>query len=130
LGWVAVGDDNYGEGSSREHAAMSPRHLKCKAVIAKSFARLHETNLKKQGILPLIFARAADYDAIGSSDRISVTGLNALAPGKPVVAIVHRADGSKTTIQLAHSLTDEQIRWFRAGSALNLIRRQQAGSDT
>ncbi len=125
LGWVAVGDDNYGEGSSREHAAMSPRHLKCKAVIAKSFARLHETNLKKQGILPLTLTKSADYDAIQSDVRISLTGLKALAPGKPVTAIVHRPDGT-TTITLGHSLTDEQICWFKAGSALNLIRHASA----
>jgi len=125
LGWVAVGDENYGEGSSREHAAMSPRHLKCKAVIAKSFARLHETNLKKQGILPLTLTAPSDYDAIDANVRVSLTGLKALAPGEPVTAILHRADGSTMTIQLNHSLTDEQIRWFRAGSALNLIRTQQ-----
>ena len=124
IGWVAIGDDNYGEGSSREHAAMSPRYLGCKAVIAKRFARLHETNLKKQGILPMTFANAADYETIGASDRISVTGLSALAPATPVMAIVHRADGSKTVVPLAHSLTEEQIRWFKAGSALNLIRQQ------
>jgi aconitate hydratase len=122
VGWVAVGEENYGEGSSREHAAMSPRHLKCKAVFAKSFARLHETNLKKQGILPLTFTAPSDYDSIDANVRVSLTDLKALAPGKPVTAILHRADGSTTTIQLAHSLTDEQIRWFQAGSALNLIR--------
>ncbi|MBI3087418.1 MAG: aconitate hydratase [Candidatus Omnitrophica bacterium] len=122
LGWVAVGDDNYGEGSSREHAAMSPKYLNGKAVLAKSFARLHETNLKKQGILPLTFTNPADYDQIRADDRLSLTGLSALAPGKPVTARVHHADGSTETLTLGHSLTEEQIRWFKAGSALNLIR--------
>ncbi len=126
LGWVAVGEVNYGEGSSREHAAMSPRYLNCRAVIVKSFARLHETNLKKQGILPLTFINPADYGKIRADDRVSLLGLNQLAPGRPVEARIHHADGSVERIELAHSLTDEQIRWFRAGSALNLIRAQQA----
>jgi aconitate hydratase len=126
LGWVAIGDDNYGEGSSREHAAMSPRYLGCLAVLAKRFARLHETNLKKQGILPLTFAQPADYDAFCADDRLSLTGLSGLAPGQPVAAVVHHADGSTATMTLNHSLTEEQIRWFRAGSALNVIRAQRA----
>jgi len=126
LGWIVVGDDNYGEGSSREHAAMSPKYLGCKAVIVKSFARLHETNLKKQGILPLTFVDPADYEKILAADRVSLTGLNALAPGRSVTMRLHHADGSVETIELAHSLTTEQIRWFRAGSALNTIRVQQA----
>ena len=125
LGWVAVGDHNYGEGSSREHAAMSPRYLGCRAVLAKSFARLHETNLKKQGILPLTFADPADYDTIRVDDRVSLAGLSALAPGRPVTAQVHHADGATATLSLAHALTEEQVRWFKAGSALNLIRTQQ-----
>ena len=93
-------------------------------MLAKRFARLHETNLKKQGILPLTFSQAADYEAIRADDRLSLTGLARLAPGAPVTAVVHHADGSTATIALNHSLTDEHIRWFRAGSALNLIRQQ------
>ncbi len=122
--WVAVGDENYGEGSSREHAAMEPRHLGAAAVIARSFARIHETNLKKQGVLPLTFQDPADYEKIRSDDRISIVGLAELAPGKPVKAIIHHADGSEDTIWLNHSLNEEQIEWFKAGSALNVLRRQ------
>ena len=125
LGWVVIGDANYGEGSSREHAAMSPRYLGCRAVIAKSFARLHETNLKKQGILPLTFPDPADYDTILVNDRVSLTQLGRLAPGHPVTMQLSHADGSMDTLALAHSLTEEQVRWFKAGSALNLIRAQQ-----
>jgi len=125
LGWVVIGDENYGEGSSREHAAMSPRYLGCKVVIAKSFARLHETNLKKQGILPLVFLSSGDYDKIRADDRVSLIKLKDLAPGKPVTMRLDHADGSTETIQLSHSMTEEQIRWFKAGSALNLIRAQQ-----
>ncbi len=128
LGWAAVGDDNYGEGSSREHAAMSPRYLGCRAVVAKRFARLHETNLKKQGILPLTFAQPADYDTLRVDDRISLKGLAQLAPAKPVTAAVHHADGSTAMLTLNHSLTEEQIRWFKAGSALNLIRLGHAST--
>ena len=128
LGWVAVGEVNYGEGSSREHAAMSPRYLGCLAVIVKSFARLHETNLKKQGILPLVFANPDDYAKIQADDRISIMGLADLAPGKPVTGIIHHKTGSQEKITLTHSLTAEQIRWFKAGSALNLLRVQQAGN--
>ena len=119
LGWAVVGDDNYGEGSSREHAAMSPRFLGCKLVIAKSFARLHLTNLKKQGILPCTFATPADYDQIQADDRISVRGLQALAPGQPIAATLHKADERTVSLTLHHSMTAEQIEWFRAGSALN-----------
>ena len=125
LGWVAVGDHNYGEGSSREHAAMSPRFLGCKAVIAKSFARLHETNLKKQGVLALTFANAADYDLVQAKDRVNLVKLAGLAVGQPVTMLLEHPDGSIDTLQLAHSFTEEQIRWFKAGSALNLIRTQQ-----
>ncbi len=121
LGWAVVGDDNYGEGSSREHAAMSPRYLGCRLVIAKSFARLHLTNLKKQGILACTFAKPEDYELIGADDRISVQGLAALAPGRPLAAVVHRAEGPGVAIELQHSFTDEQIRWFKAGAALNLL---------
>jgi len=125
LRWVVVGDSNYGEGSSREHAAMSPRHLGAAAVIARSFARIHETNLKKQGILALTFADAADYDKVRETDRISLLGLKDLAPGKPVKAAIHHEDGPREEIELKHSLTAEQIEWFKAGSALNLLKSRQ-----
>jgi len=121
LRWVAVGDENYGEGSSREHAAMSPRFLGAAAVIVKGFARIHETNLKKQGILPLTFQDPKDYDKIQEMDRISLKGLKDLAPKKSVSCVIHHADGSEDTITLNHSLTADQIKWFRAGSALNLM---------
>ena len=126
LGWVAVGDRNYGEGSSREHAAMSPRHLGCRAVIARSFARIHETNLKKQGVLPLVFQDLGDYDRIRRDDRITLLGVDRLAPGRPLEVVLHHADGARETFQVRHSLTAEQIDWLRAGSALNLLRRQGA----
>ena len=122
LSWVVIGDENYGEGSSREHAAMSPRYLGCKVVIVKCFARIHETNLKKQGILPLTFSKASDYDLIDQDDRVSVTGLAHLAPGKPVTVVITKPGGKTVTIQGLHSLTDEQIGWFKAGSALNALR--------
>ena len=122
LGWAAVGDENYGEGSSREHAAMSPRYLGCKLVIAKNFARLHLTNLKKQGILPCTFADPSDYDKIRVDDRMSVHGLAELSPDRPLTATLHHADGTTERLMLQHSLTEEQIRWFRAGAALNLFK--------
>ncbi len=122
LRWVAVGDDNYGEGSSREHAAMSPRFLGAAAIITRSFARIHESNLKKQGVLPLTFVDPSVYDRIQETDRISITGLGRLAPGKPVTATLHHADGSSKAFQLTHTLNREQIEWFKAGSALNLLR--------
>lgn len=121
VGSFVVGDENYGEGSSREHAAMSPRFLGVKAVITKSFARIHETNLKKQGILAMTFANPADYDQIEQEDRVSVTGLGSLAPGKPVQIIIHKKDGKDVTIQANHSMTDPQVTWFKAGSALNAL---------
>merc|ERR1712142_1149013 len=101
--WVVVGDDNYGEGSSREHAALEPRHLGGRAVIVKSFARIHETNLKKQGMLPLTFADTADYDKIKPSDQISIVGLDTFSPGKPLSAIIKHTDGSSETIVLNHT---------------------------
>src|SRR5437867_2511584 len=122
VGWVVVGDENYGEGSSREHAAMSPRYLGCRAVIVKSFARIHETNLKKQGILPLVLATSGDYDLFEQSDRVSIRGLAALAPGKPVEVVVHKPGAKTVTIHCHHSMTDEQIGWFKAGSALNALK--------
>ncbi|MCE3010337.1 MAG: aconitate hydratase [Proteobacteria bacterium] len=121
-GWVIIGDENYGEGSSREHAAMSPRFLGCTAVITKSFARIHETNLKKQGVLALTFQDPKDYDKIQEEDRVSLVDLKALAPGKPVKAILEHKGGAKEEILLKHSYNAEQIKWFVAGSALNLIR--------
>ena len=119
--WMVVGDENYGEGSSREHAAMSPRYLGAKVVLVKSFARIHETNLKKQGILPLTFANPKDYDLFEQADRVSVVDLQALAPGRPVEVRIHKPDGRTVTIQTRHSLTEEHIGWFRAGSALNAL---------
>ncbi len=121
IGSIVVGDENYGEGSSREHAAMSPRFLNVKVVLTKSFARIHETNLKKQGILALTFADPKDYEKIEQQDRISVTGLSSLAPGKPVQVTIHKTDGTSLTIQADHSITDQQIAWFKAGSALNAL---------
>jgi len=121
IGSIVVGDENYGEGSSREHAAMSPRFLNVRVVITKSFARIHETNLKKQGILALTFADPKDYEKIEQQDRISVTGLHSLAPGKPVQVIIHKTDGKALTIQANHSITEQQIAWFKAGSALNAL---------
>jgi aconitate hydratase len=121
IGSFVVGDENYGEGSSREHAAMSPRFLNVRVVLTKSFARIHETNLKKQGILPLTFADPADYDKIEQSDRLSATGLSSFAPGKAVTVLVHKADGRTLTIQANHSMTEQQIAWFKAGSALNAL---------
>ena len=122
LRWVVVGDENYGEGSSREHAAMEPRHLGCAAVIVRSFARIHETNLKKQGILPLTFADPADYDKVQEGDRFDITGLADFAPGKQLAVVLHHADGSSYRFAVDHTLTDEQISWFKAGSALNKIK--------
>jgi aconitate hydratase len=121
IGSIVIGDENYGEGSSREHAAMSPRFLGVKAVLTKSFARIHETNLKKQGILPLTFASPSDYDKFEEKDRVSVTGLANLAPGKPVEVVIHKASGQEVKIQANHSMTAQQIGWFKAGSALNAL---------
>ncbi len=121
-GWVIIGDENYGEGSSREHAAMSPRFLGCTAVITKSFARIHETNLKKQGVLALTFANPKDYDKIQEADTVSLVDLKDLAPGKSVQMNIKHQDGSSETIELKHTYNTDQLKWFRAGSALNLIR--------
>ncbi len=121
LGWIVVGDENYGEGSSREHAAMEPRWLGGRAIIVKSFARIHETNLKKQGMLPLTFANPADYDKVREDDRASILGLTALTPGKPLTLVLKHADGRVDECALNHTFNDNQIGWFKAGSALNLI---------
>jgi len=120
--WVVVGDDNYGEGSSREHAAMSPRLLGAAAVIVRGFARIHESNLKKQGVLPLMFVDPADYEKVGETDRVSVTGLADLAHGRNLTAVFHHEDGSRDEAEVSHSMSEEQIDWFKAGSALNLLR--------
>jgi aconitate hydratase len=120
--WVIVGDANYGEGSSREHAALSPRLLNGAAVLARSFARIHETNLKKQGLLALTFSDPSDYERILEHDRLSLVGLGELAPGAPVRCIVEHADGTRETLLLRHSYSASQIAWFRAGSALNSCR--------
>ena len=122
LRWVAVGDHNYGEGSSREHAAMSPRLLGAAAIITRSFARIHESNLKKQGLLPLTFEDADDYDRVLEDDRISLVGLAGLAPGKPIQCLVKHADGAQDAINLRHTLNEGQIDWFKAGSAMNHMR--------
>ncbi len=124
---IVVGDHNYGEGSSREHAAMQPRHLGVRAVLVKSFARIHETNLKKQGMLALTFANESDYDKIQEDDRISFTDLTEFASGRPVTIAFRHADGSEDIILAHHSYNAQQIAWFKAGSALNIIRAEQAG---
>jgi aconitate hydratase len=122
--WVVVGDANYGEGSSREHAALSPRWLGGAAVIARSFARIHETNLKKQGLLALSFRDAADYERVLADDRIDLLGLAELAAGKPVECTLHHADGRSETLWLAHSYNEAQLEWFRSGSSLNAAARR------
>ncbi|EMS35137.1 Aconitate hydratase [Mariniradius saccharolyticus AK6] len=122
IGSIVVGDENYGEGSSREHAAMEPRFLGVRAILVKSFARIHETNLKKQGMLALTFANPADYDLIQEDDSIDILGLTDFAPGKPLTVVLHHADGSKNEIKVNHTYNEGQIGWFRAGSALNLIK--------
>jgi aconitate hydratase A / 2-methylisocitrate dehydratase len=119
--WVVVGDSNYGEGSSREHAALSPRLLGGAAVIVRSFARIHESNLKKQGLLALMFQNPGDYDKIREDDRISLIGLRDMAPGKPVECLVKHSDGTSETLRLSHSFAASQLDWFRKGSALNLF---------
>jgi len=123
LRWVVVGDANYGEGSSREHAALSPRYLGCAAVLARSFARIHESNLKKQGLLALTFEDPGDYERIREDDRVSLVGLDALTPGKPVECVLRHADGACETLRLRHTGSADHIGWFRAGSALNALLR-------
>ena len=125
INWIIVGDNNYGEGSSREHAAMTPRYLGCVAVITKSLARIHETNLKKQGILALTFSNSDDYEKILEDDRVSLVDLNALEPNKQVKCIISHIDGSKDEIFLNHSYNNSQIKWFQYGSALNVLRSNQ-----
>jgi len=125
IGWVAIGDENYGEGSSREHAAMEPRFLGAKAVIVKSFARIHETNLKKQGVLALTFKNPDDYELIREDDKVAIVGLKEFAPGKTLQLIIKHSDGKQDECELEHSFNKAQIEWFKAGSALNLIAQQQ-----
>ncbi|MGL4597648.1 MAG: aconitate hydratase, partial [Bacteroidia bacterium] len=122
IGSIVVGDENYGEGSSREHAAMEPRHLGVRAVLVKSFARIHETNLKKQGMLALTFVNKADYDKIREDDVIAIQGLLTFAPDKSLHIVLSHTDGSSDTIEVAHSYNAQQIEWFKAGGALNIIR--------
>ena len=129
IGTIVVGDENYGEGSSREHAAMEPRHLGVRAVLVKSFARIHETNLKKQGMLALTFANKADYDKIKEDDSIDINGLVSFAPGKALELVLHHADGTKDTLQANHSYNNQQIEWFKAGAALNIIRKEFAAKN-
>ncbi|GAA4455133.1 aconitate hydratase [Rurimicrobium arvi] len=124
IGTVVVGDENYGEGSSREHAAMEPRFLGVRAVLVKSFARIHETNLKKQGMLALTFADKEDYNKIQEDDTIDILGLTSFAPGVPLTLVFHHADGSSDTIQANHTYNEQQIEWFKEGAALNIIRKQ------
>ena len=121
INWIAVGDENYGEGSSREHAAMEPRFRGCKVVLVKSFARIHEANLKKQGILPLTFENKDDYDLIEQEDKITIENLEAIAPDASINITIEKTDGETKDIKANHSLSDEQIEWFKAGSALNSI---------
>jgi aconitate hydratase len=125
IGTLVVGDENYGEGSSREHAAMEPRHLGVKAVLVRSFARIHEANLKKQGMLALTFADKADYDRIREDDLVDIAGLTDFSPGKPLNIRLRHADGIIEEFPVNHSYNENQIGWFRAGSALNLIRQNQ-----
>jgi aconitate hydratase len=127
VGTIVVGDENYGEGSSREHAAMEPRHLGVKVVLVKSFARIHETNLKKQGMLGLTFADKSDYDKIREDDKITISDLTSFAPGKPLTLVFKHKDGSESTILANHTYNAQQIEWFKEGGALNIIRKQFAG---
>ncbi|EEI93348.1 aconitate hydratase [Sphingobacterium spiritivorum ATCC 33300] len=126
IGSIVVGDENYGEGSSREHAAMEPRHLGVRAVLVKSFARIHETNLKKQGMLGLTFANKEDYDKIRENDTIDIIGLTTFAPNTPLTLVLHHEDGTQEEILANHTYNEQQIGWFKAGGALNIIRQNQA----
>jgi aconitate hydratase len=128
IGTVVVGDENYGEGSSREHAAMEPRHLGVRAIVVRSFARIHETNLKKQGMLALTFANKEDYDKVQEDDSIDIVGLKDFVPGKPLTMVLNHKDGSKDQVTLNHTYNKQQIEWFKAGGALNVIRSQFAKS--
>jgi aconitate hydratase len=122
---MIIGDENYGEGSSREHAAMEPRHLGVSVVLAKSFARIHETNLKKQGMLALTFSNPEDYNKILEDDIFDLTGLTTFSPGKPLTLRIHHANGRIEEIRLSHSYSEHQIHWFREGSALNSMKNEK-----
>jgi aconitate hydratase len=126
IGTIVVGDENYGEGSSREHAAMEPRHLGVRVILVKSFARIHETNLKKQGMLALTFADKNDYDKIEEDDIIDIEGLTDFQPGKPLTVVLHHKNGETERITALHSYNEQQIEWFKAGGALNIIRKKFA----
>ncbi len=126
IGSIVVGDENYGEGSSREHAAMEPRHLGVRAVLVKSFARIHETNLKKQGMLGLTFSDKADYEKFQEDDTIDINGLTEFSPGKPLALVLNHKDGSADIISVNHTYNEQQIEWFKAGGALNIIRKEFA----
>ena len=126
IGTIVIGDENYGEGSSREHAAMEPRHLGVRTVVVKSFARIHETNLKKQGVLGLTFADKADYDKIQEDDQIDILGLTTLTPDVPLTMVLNHADGTKDEITVNHTYNEAQIEWFKAGSALNMLKKETA----
>ena len=128
IGTIVVGDENYGEGSSREHAAMEPRFLGVRAILVKSFARIHETNLKKQGMLALTFIEKGDYDKIQEDDTIDILGLTGFGPGKPLTLVFSHANGTQDTISVNHTYNQQQIEWFKAGAALNIIRKQVAGN--
>lgn len=128
IGSIVVGDENYGEGSSREHAAMEPRHLGVKAILVKSFARIHETNLKKQGMLALTFANKEDYNKFQEDDSIDFTDLTAFAPERPLTLVLTHKDGSKDTIKVNHTYNANQILWFKAGSALNQMGANDKGA--
>ncbi len=128
IGSIVVGDENYGEGSSREHAAMEPRHLGVNVILVKSFARIHETNLKKQGMLAITFADKADYDKIQEDDNIDVAGLTTFAPGVPLTLVLNHANGTCEEITVNHTFNEQQIEWFKAGGALNVIRRDVAAA--
>ena len=126
IGTVVVGDENYGEGSSREHAAMEPRFLGVRAIIVKSFARIHETNLKKQGMLGLTFVNPLDYDKVQEDDVIDIVGLNDFTPGKQLSVVLHHADGLTESFDVNHTYNEQQIKWFQAGAALNIIRKNMS----
>jgi len=126
ISWVVIGEENYGEGSSREHAALEPRYLGGKAIVVKSFARIHETNLKKQGMLPLTFSDPADFDKINSDDVISIVGLTNFKPGTPLTLVATQPNGKETRISVDQTFNEEQIEWFKAGSALNYMKRVQS----
>jgi aconitate hydratase len=128
IGTVVIGEENYGEGSSREHAAMEPRFIGVKAVIVKSFARIHQTNLKKQGMLALTFANPADYDLIRQDDLIDLNGFDTFSPDKNLQLVLRHSDGSTDTVELEHTYNEAQISWVREGSALNKIKREIAAS--